>query len=330
MFNTKKIVQAVGALLVSVLVASCGGDDAKVLRVGVVLGVNTFKSTTESFKQTFIDRGYVEGQTIFFDEVAGNADQALMNEACQRFVRDKVDLVFATTNGGAGACKAALKGTDIPMVFAVVMAPLESGIVDSLEAPSGNVTGIRNGLSDFVGKRIEILKHLAPDVTRVWIPITSSYPTTKHFLPPVQRAAAHNGVTLDVVELGTPVKIIDYLKAQQTPTFDAIMLPPNPAPQASDAFGAILEFARAHALPVIGNSVKNLKPGCLFSYHIDIQEEGRVAAMIAAKILTDEKRIPYPIINSEPVLHVNGQAAQRLGLTIGDDIRAFGEVLYEQ
>ena len=330
MLNTKPFVQVVGATLVAVLLASCGGDEAKPLRVGIVLGVNTFKNTTESFKQAFVERGYIEGQTIFFDEVEGNANQALMNEACQRFVRAKVDIVFATTNGGAGACKAALKGTDIPMVFAVVMAPLESGIVDSLEAPSGNVTGIRNGLSDFVGKRIEILTHLAPDVTRVWIPITSSYPTTKHFLPPVQRAAAHNGVALDIVELDTPMKIIDYLNAQTSPSFDAIMLPPNPAPQASDAFAAIMNFAREHALPVIGNSVNNLKHGCLFSYHIDNKEEGRIAAMIAAKILTDEKRIPYPIINSEPVLHVNSQAAQRLGLTIGDDLRAFGEVLYEQ
>ena len=330
MLNTKPFVQVAGAVLLSVLLASCGGGDAKGLRVGILLGVDTFKNVTESFKQAFIERGYIEGQTIFFDEAEGNANQTRMNEACRRFARDKVDLVFATTNGGAGACKAALGATDIPLVFAVVMSPLESGLVDSLDAPSGNVTGIRNGLSDFVGKRIEILTKLAPNVTRVWIPITSSYPTTKHFLPPVRRAAAHNGVTLDVVELDTPARIIDYLKAQKSPSFDAIMLPPNPAPQATVALTAIMNFAREHGLPVIGNSVKNLKPGCLFSYHIDNKEEGRLAAMIAAKILTDEKRIPYPIINSEPVLHVNAQAAQRLGLTIGDDIRAFGEVLYEQ
>ena len=144
MLNTKPIVQVVSAALLSVLLASCGGDEAKDLRVGILLGVNTFKNVTESFKQTFIERGYVEGQTVVFDEVEGNANQTRMNEACQRFARDRVDLVFTTTNGGAEACKAALEGTGIPLVFAVVMSPLESGLVDSLDAPSGNVTGIRN------------------------------------------------------------------------------------------------------------------------------------------------------------------------------------------
>lgn len=329
-FGASRLVQAVALILCAIVTASCGQEEVKPLRIGIVLGVNTFKNTTDSFKQTFLERGYVEGQTIVFDEVAGNADQTRMNEACARFAREKVDLVFATTNGGAGACKKALSGTDIPMVFAIVMAPLESGIVDSLAAPSGNVTGIRNGLSDFVGKRIEILLRLAPDVKRIWIPITSAYPTTKHFLPPVKNAAKHNGVELDVAELDTPDKIISHLQAIPSPTFDAIMLPPNPAPQANASFGAIMDFAKKHALPVIGNSVKNLEPGCLFSYHIDNKEEGRIAAMIAAKILTDEKRIPYPVINSEPVLHINAKAAKRLGLTINNDMRAFGEVLFEQ
>lgn len=311
------------------ILSACGKEDAKPVRIGIVLGVNSFKKVTDSFKQTFIERGYVEGETIFFDYVAGNGNRQAMREACERFAAEEFNLVFATTNGAAKECKTALNDTGIPLVFAIVMSPLEAGIVDSLEAPSGNVTGIRNALSDFVGKRIEILQKLAPTVKTVWIPITPSYPTTKSFLPPVQSAAHEFGMTLQADELDTPEKIIAFLDAQSAPTFDAIMLPPNPAPQVKSAFDAIVAYSKRHNIPVVANSAKNLEAGCLFSYHIDMREEGKIAAIIADRILTDDERIPYPVINSDPVLHINARAAARHNLTISEDLRSFGQVVFE-
>ncbi|MBF0250750.1 MAG: ABC transporter substrate-binding protein [Alphaproteobacteria bacterium] len=315
--------------LCAVTLVACGEQKTGPTRIGIMLGVPSFKDATDAFKQGMIEQGYVEGQTILFDEVSANGDEDAMAQGCERFVDGRVDLIFATTNGGSGACKKAIGDSGIPMVFAIVMNPMASGIVDSMDRPSGNVTGVRNALSEYVGKRVEILTQLAPHVKRVWIPITAAYPTTKHFLPPVERAARTLGLTLTTTELATPQAIIDYLAATPDAPFDAIMVPPNMAPQAKIAFDAIINYAAERNLPVIGNSAKNMREGCLFSYHVDIGEEGRIAARMADRILKDETRVPYPVVTGEPVLNINGRVAEILGLAISDDLRAFGTVLYE-
>ncbi|MGB0747105.1 MAG: ABC transporter substrate-binding protein [Magnetospiraceae bacterium] len=311
------------------LVAACDDPSAKPVRIGILLGVNSFAEVTEGFRAAILELGYVENQTVVFDEVSAQSDRTVMAQACEKFAASKVDLVFTTTNGGAIACKKALMGTDIPMVFAVVMAPVESGLVDNLEAPTGNITGVRSALQEYAGKRVELLHELAPDVARIWIPITLNYPTTKYFLPSVEAAAQSLGLSVRVTDVTTPNETIAYLDSLEAPDFDAIMIPPNVVPQAQKSLDAIMAYAQRHRLPVVGNAAKNLQDGCVMSYHIDNWEEGKIAGQMAFQILKDQERIPYPIIHSEPVLKINGKVAAELGLTISNDLRTLGSIIDE-
>ena len=121
--------QAILVLVVvmGLLASGCGGTQKpKVYHVGI-LGVPSFPEATLGFKAELTELGYVEGKNIVYD--AHDYDPATAKGILQKFVADKVDLIFAYSTASALDAKAATQGTNIPVVFA--LATLEgSSLVD--------------------------------------------------------------------------------------------------------------------------------------------------------------------------------------------------------
>ena len=148
----------------------------------------------------------------------------------------------------------------------------------------------------------------------MWLPYTTNYPTTKHFLAPLRKAAELFGLTLIETEIKTVDDIVQFLEQNEQPAFDAIFIAPNPAPQSKAGFRAISTYADTHALPVIGNNLKQVESGALFSYHVDKHQLGKQAAYLTDQILSTQDRIPFPVINSEPSLYLNLGVMKKMGL----------------
>lgn len=122
-------------LLVSCM-TTCSRDTAKVYRVGIVSGINTFADITVGFKLKMTEMGYVEGKNITYDVQNLNADPAGERRVVKKFVDEKADLILAFPTGPATAAKAATEKTRIPVVFGV--ATLEGNdLVQSVRRPGG-------------------------------------------------------------------------------------------------------------------------------------------------------------------------------------------------
>src|SRR4051812_32703079 len=137
---------------------------AEVRRIGI-LGNDPGAIAWEGFRQGMRDLGYVDGRNVVMDWrwVEGRSDRfpALALELVQL----KVDIIVAE---GTQAIRAAKDATStIPIVMAVSAYPDKIGLVDSLARPGGNVTGLSNVSPDLMGKRLELLKEIAPNVSRV-------------------------------------------------------------------------------------------------------------------------------------------------------------------
>ncbi|MCW8915807.1 MAG: ABC transporter substrate-binding protein [Magnetovibrio sp.] len=315
--------------ILALTVAACGKDDTKTKNIGFLLGVDVFKNVFEGFKNGMTEQGHFDGKNVVYHLSAAKGDRAQMKSMCEDFVAKKVDLIVTTTNGAALACKAAIKGHNIPMVFTVVLSPVRSGVVDNLQAPSNNITGVRNPLDEFIGKRLEFFKTMAPGARRIWLPVNTNYPTTKHFLTALRDGAKQMDLELMEQEIKSTSEIIDYLGSLDTAPFDAIFIPPNPAPQSKEGYEAITNFADMHQLPIIGNTLRQVEQGALFSYHVDKKQVGHQAAYLVNQVLSSKDTIPFPVINGEPDLVLNLSKIRALGLKTDNALISFARTIIE-
>src|SRR5262249_1514437 len=127
---------------------------------------------TTAFVQGLRALGWVEGRTVKIEYRWAEGQSQRYAEIAAEFVRLKVD-VIVTVGSAVTAAKQAT--ATIPIVFAAATEPVESGLVASLAKPGGNVTGFSVQSVDLVGKRIEILRELLPDLRQLAVIADAGY-----------------------------------------------------------------------------------------------------------------------------------------------------------
>jgi putative ABC transport system substrate-binding protein len=313
-----------GVLMIALLISGCGGStESKTYHVGLLSGVDTFNATFDGFKTQMAELGYVEGENISYDFQSAGGDSEKMAQFAQQFVTEKVDLIVTTTTGAAKAAQAATAGTDIPVLFTIIQDPVGVGLVESLRSPGGNMTGVARPPVEYLGKRVEFLKQMAPDVTSLWIIYDPDYSTAPSSVPAVQAGAASMGVKL----IETQAKSVEDVKAElqrraamEELDIDAIQLMPDTLN--SNSYEAIIDFANQHGIPVVGHTPGQVKYGALFTYADSSGASGRKAASQADQIFKGTNAGDLPVEVSDLFLDVNLKAATSLGITVPDNTLA--------
>ena len=127
----------------------------------------------EVFRQSLRELGYADGHNIVIDYRTAEGRPRLL-ELANELVREKVEVIVAAGGPAARSAKDATK--IIPIVFTTSGDPVESGYVDSLARPGGNMTGMSWLSFELVGKRLELLKEAMPRVSRVAILSNPQHP----------------------------------------------------------------------------------------------------------------------------------------------------------
>ena len=168
----------------------------KVARIGYLSpNLADGRQLRDAFLQGLQDLGYVQGRNLVVEyrDAEGKFERlvALATELAAELVALKVDVIFV--GGGTRVTLAAMQATKtIPIVFAGIGDPVESGVVASLARPGGNVTGFSSLGPELVGKRLELLKQALPGVDRVavlWLPGALGGRTDKDMLSGADAAA---------------------------------------------------------------------------------------------------------------------------------------------
>ena len=152
-------------LMLSASLASAQQPAPKMPRIGVLVISPIFWKRFKAFQEAFQNLGYVEGKNFQFEYRNAEGKLERLPELAAELARAKVDVIFTASAEGVSAAQQATKS--IPIVFGTVQDPLASGLVESLARPGGNVTGVSAVAPDLNGKRLEILKEIAPRVNRV-------------------------------------------------------------------------------------------------------------------------------------------------------------------
>jgi len=304
-----------------VFLGGCGKKTQKtqkVYRVGILCGLDYIGSIPDIFKLEMAELGYIEGENIVYDVHRTNFEPVKEKQILQRFVEDKVDLIFTFPTEVSMAAKAATQGTDIPVMFAI--ANIEgTGLVKSVRDTGGNITGVRYPGPDLAIKRFEVMRELAPEAKVMWVPFQRGYPIVSSQMEVLHPAAEAVGVTLIEFPADNAAEVQAELNARDKLDdigFDVILFIPEPLSCTDDAFEVIARFAYEHKIPVGGITMQVGDYKSLFGIDVDDPKTVKQAAKLAEKILKGTPASTIPVISSESYFEINYRAAQELGVEV--------------
>ncbi len=289
-----------------------------VYQVGILNGLSFAAEAVDGFKAGMTKLGYIEGENIIYDLQETEFDMAIYRGVLQQFVADEVDLIFVFPTEASQESKAAIEGTDVPMVFCVANIE-DTGLVDSLREPGGNVTGVRYPGPDIALKRFEVMRELVPEAKRMVVPYQRGYPIVPSQLEALGPVAEDAGVTLielpadDAADVETG---LEALAKEGDIGVDAILIIPEPLAVTPEPFLAMARFAFENKIPIGGAMMEVESYGSVFDVGINHFETGKQAAPLADKIFRGTPAGTIPVVSSESYLKLNYKLAQEIGLTV--------------
>ncbi len=266
--------------------------------------------TVEGLKAGLRELGLEEGRGVAFEVRFTQGDPAAARDGAAAFAKAGVDLIFTSNEEPTRQAMAA--STTIPIVFTLVGDPVAAGIVAKLAAPQGNVTGISSLTPELAGKRLELLRTLAPSARRVWAIHEAD--------DRVSTAAAANAMAaatqLDLRLVARPVATREELARvlKEIRRGDALLAPDRGR---LDIPGALLDLSLAMRIPAVFTASFYVGYGGLTSYGADYYAEGFQAARLVARILGGARPQELPVEGADKLdVAVNLKTAADLGLTV--------------
>jgi putative tryptophan/tyrosine transport system substrate-binding protein len=272
-----------------------------------------FEQIAPSFRQGLVEGGYSGGRTATIEGRYAEGHFERLPTLAADLLNQQVALVATVSLPAALATKAAT--TKIPIVFVVGEDPVEVGLVDKLNRPGGNITGISNFANVLAAKRLELLRELVPDGTQFGLLVNPNNPNAEPDAQVVRAAAEALGIKLLVVKAGSESEIDPAFATLVERRTRALCV--NVDPLFTDHADQIVALAIRNRLPVIYPRREFVIAGGLVSYDSSFTDSFRQAGIYAGRILNGEKPADLPVQQTTRIeLTVNLRTARALGLTI--------------
>ena len=316
MKNRRKFLMALGALAAPAVSFAQPAEKAR--RIGVLMGYAESDPEARlrlaAFKEGLAALGWADGRNLRIDLrwSAGDANRA--SAFAKELVALKPEVILSNTTPATAAIQR--EAGTIPVVFTVVSDPVGSGFVKTLARPGANITGFINLESSLVEKWLQLLKEIAPRVTRVGVmfnPDTAPY--AEYYLRPLNAVAPKLGVKAFAITVRSEADMQKAIaELGREPNGGLVAL--------TDSFltvhrKSMIELAARHRIPAIYWVGNMAEEGGLIAYGVDYIDLFRRAATYVDKILKGAKPAELPV--EQPTkyeLVINGRTAKALGLTI--------------
>ena len=264
-------------------------------------------------RQGLKEVGYIEGQNVTIELHWADGHYELLPEMAADLVGRKVSIVFA---GGLPAAIAAKAATaTVPIVFVVGADPVTLGIVPSLNRPGGNVTGVSQFYGALGGKRLELLRAIAPTATSIAVLSDPNNPNAKSHLSDVQTAAAAMRQQIEIATARTEGEIAAAFATFVRGQARALLVADDPF--FTTRRDQIVSLAAQQNLPAIYYAREFAAAGGLISYGSSSRENNRLAAVYVGRILKGAKPEDLPVLQpTQFELIINLKTAKALGLTV--------------
>jgi putative ABC transport system substrate-binding protein len=263
------------------------------------------------------EQGFKDGQNISYDFQNAQGQMPVAQTIAKKFVVDNVDLIFAITTPSAQSAAKAIKGTKIPLVFCAVTDPISAGIVNSMDKPSGNITGISDIIP--VKEQLELLKTILADVQKVGVVFNPGERNSKFMMEIIENNAKRIGLKIIKVSVSNSNEVH---QAAQSLVGRCDAFYSGASNTVADAIQSMIEVSEANKLPLLVAASSSVEKGGFGSIGNDYYNVGKEAARLVAEILL-KKKIPGDIAVARPTnfeYYFNLKSAKASGVTIPNHI----------
>lgn len=274
-------------------------------------------AVVEGLRDGLNELGLVEGKNFVLEIRDTEGDLKAVERAAKELEQAKVNLIYtAATSVSLSAQKATEK---TPIVFVAGTNPVTVKLVNSIRAPGDRLTGVHVRATDLIGKRLELLREIIPDLRRV---VTFYNPSNRSAIEgakEAREAARLLGLELIERKVASVEELQNALRTYRTGEADAFIA-------VSDAMidsqiQSVIDMARANRLPTMHYELIAVEQGGLVSYSSDFKDAGRQSAKYVQQILAGTSPAQLPVEGIDTLKFViNLKTARQIGLNIPERI----------
>jgi putative ABC transport system substrate-binding protein len=267
----------------------------------------------EAFRISLADAGWTDGRNVAIDVSWYGGSFQVAQAAAKAHADRKVDIIVVNGTPGMDALRAA--GTRLPVVFVVVSNPVGAGYVPNLSRPGANITGFSTFEPEIVGKWLQLLRQVAPDLKHINMMIDPKFTAFNSLwqatesIAPQHGVVAHSAFASSLEEIERALAVI---AKQENP---GLIVSPSPINTVNRK--RLIALANEMRIPAIYPFRFYVQDGALMAYGFNAADQFRRAGVYASRILKGEKAGDLPV--QGPSLFefgINLKTARELGLTV--------------
>jgi putative tryptophan/tyrosine transport system substrate-binding protein len=305
-------------------------QQGSVRRIGVLFpngeGDPMVLSRVRGLQQGLARLGWAVGRNIRIDWRWGAADPERVRAIAAELLAQQTDVILPNTSAAVATLQQMTR--TVPIVFLGIVEPVDQGFVQSLAHPGGNITGFANAETTVGAKWLELLKEVAPGVTRVAFVFNPDNSGPLRFLGSAATAAAKLAVELVMAPVHGPAEIEAAITRIGLEPGGGLIFP-------LDGFmnvyrKLIIELTARHGLPAIYGVRNFADEGGLAYYGVNVDDQYPQAAAYVDRILRGEKPGDLPVqLATKYQFIINLKTARALGLDISPALLSVADELIE-
>ena len=297
-------------------------------RVGVLLvGLSPESKAAQHFRRGLRDAGYTEGRNIIIEWRYAQGDYRRVSGFLDEFIGSNIEVMVMDSTLATEAAKRAT--STIPIVMALVLDPVGSGLINSLSHPGGNVTGLSMMTTvDLNSKRLELLKAMISPLSNVAVMWNPDHPNHRPQVEELKKRAPFLAIELTFVGVSKVEQLERAFSDIGTAKAQALYVVDDPFFFAQRA--PLLKFAAAAQLPTLHDLRRFPEEGALMSYGPDLYDLFRRSAGYVDRILKGAKPADLPV--EQPTrfeLVINLKTAKALNIDTPPTLLALADDVIE-